>query len=473
MSDEGNLLREQWNNILQYMKSAWSITDETFNMFIKNLKFKDLNNDIITISINMENPDVNNDLTKNYIEKTYSNQLKLAIDVFFPNNNFQLAFTLSGGGVINNDEKAAVNISDDISSYTKKSNIYSKYTFETFISGDENLMVYNACMSVAEHPGERSMNPLFIYGNSGLGKTHLMHAIANKILEKDRNKNVLYVTSEIFTNEIIEAIRKNSRDNTSTKEFRNKYRSVDVLLIDDIQSIIGKEAVQTEFFNTFNELYDLQKQIVLSCDKRPKDLKILEERMSSRFLSGLSVDVKIPTYETRMAILKQKLEEENITGIDDSILEFIANNVASNIRELQGAMNKVISEIKFTNQNLTLEYVKESISDMITSNNKKNITIDDIIEAVCSIFDVQKDDLLSNKRTASITEPRHLCMYVAHNYTGLSLTVIGQKLGNRDHSTIINGENRVKEKLKDPSKNADFVNNYNQLINKLGINTMN
>ncbi len=465
MNSEASLLISRWQEILEYMKTTFNISDIMYGTFIKILTVKDVvNNDVyLYVNINTNGPD--NEKTIDYIKKFYSDQIKASIQVILQiNDDFELFFIpKNDSDIVDNNDKPGL-FDDTITETT----INSRYTFETFVAGEENAMVYNACIRVAENPGDRYMNPLFIYGNSGLGKTHLMHAIANRILKNDSSKNVLYVTSETFTNEIIEAIRKNKDNSISTKAFRNKYRSVDVLLIDDIQSIIGREAVQSEFFNTFNTLYDLQKQIVLSCDKRPKDLEVLEERIRSRFNAGLPVDVKMPTYETRMAILKQQLDENGIT-IDNIILDYIATNVSSNIRELQGALNKVIATVKFSPNELTLDVVKEKLEDMITTNTKNNITPEMIINSVCETFSVSKEDILSPKRTNELTEPRHLIMFLMKQYTSLTYANIGNKLGKRDHATVMNGVNKAKDKLNNPSANPDFVDNCNRIKKNLGI----
>lgn len=466
MSLEKDLLEQKWDEIILYMKDAFNLSDLIYNTFIKALKVIDVNGSTVSLTLDMENSELNTDKTIEYIKAHFSEKLILSIQIIMQtDDDIRLEFLLNGKEI-----RSSVTPVKKPDTHRIHPHINPKYTFDTYIAGDENAMVYNACLSVAEHPGDPNMNPLFIYGNSGLGKTHLMHAIANKILDNDDTKNVLYVTSEEFTNEIIEAIRLNKSDNKSTNEFRKKYREVDVLLVDDIQSIIGKEAVQNEFFNTFNALYDNNSQIVLTCDKRPKDLKVLEDRMSSRFLSGLPVDVKMPTFETRMAILREKVEESHIESkISNEILEYIANNISSNIRELEGAMHKVDLLTRSSKEPVTLEQVKHAIADMVTNNHSKTITIDLIVNAVCEVYGVTYDDIISSKRTSDIVEPRHMCMYLSHKYTQSSLVSIGEKLGKRDHATVINGEKKMAEKLDDPDKYPDVEDKYREIVDKLGI----
>ena len=343
--------------------------------------------------------------------------------------------------------------------------INPNYTFDTFIVGDNNDFAHAASLKVAEDPGE-SINPLYIYGGAGLGKTHLMHAIANYILEHDKSKRVVYVTSEAFTNEIVEALRGSKNGHSqSLKEFREKYReNVDVLLIDDIQFIIGKESTQQEFFFTFSHLTDSKKQVIISSDKHPSTMTMLDERYRSRFEMGITVDVKAPTYETRMAILRSKVSKEHI-HIDDSILDYIASNINTNIRELQGAINKVISFSSLCEKEVTLELATEALADKINPNIKKEITIDYILETVADHFGISVKDILSNKRSNSIAYPRHICMYLCRHLIGSPLAEIGHKLGNRHHSTVLHSVELIEEKLK--KDDAETVKNVDVLKKKI------
>lgn len=344
--------------------------------------------------------------------------------------------------------------------------INPNYTFDTFIVGDNNDYAHAASLKVAEEPGV-TYNPLFIYGGPGLGKTHLMHAVANYILWNDKSKEVLYVTSETFTNEIVDAVRDSKNEHsTARQEFRKKYRDVDVLLIDDIQFIIGKESTQMEFFHTFNHLYESHKQIIISSDKHPSTMTMLEERLRSRFEMGLTVDIKPPTYETRMAILRKKVSEENII-LDDKILDYIANNIVSNVRELQGAILKITSFSKLCDNDITMDLAREALSDMINQDVKKEITVEYIAETVADHFGITVKDLLSSKRNFAIAFPRHICMYLCRNITDISLVEIGSRLGNRHHTTVLHGVELIEKKLKDDNQNKELIKTLDVLNKKI------
>ena len=293
-----------------------------------------------------------------------------------------------------------------------------------------------------------------------------MHAIANYILENDDSKRVVYVTSEVFTNEIVEALRGSKNGHTqSLKEFREKYReNVDVLLIDDIQFIIGKESTQQEFFFTFSHLTDSKKQVVISSDKHPSTMTILDERYRSRFEMGITVDVKAPTYETRMAILRSKVAKEHI-HIDDSILDYIASNIITNIRELQGAINKIISFSRLCEKEITLDLAVEALADKINPNIKKTITIDYILEIVAEHFGITVKDILSDKRNNAIAYPRHICMYLCRDIIGSPLAEIGNKLGNRHHSTVLHSIERIEQKIE--QNDAETIKNIDVIKKKI------
>ncbi|MBQ8412351.1 MAG: chromosomal replication initiator protein DnaA, partial [Lachnospiraceae bacterium] len=303
---------------------------------------------------------------------------------------------------------------------------------------------------------------LFLYGNSGLGKTHLMQSIAHYILQKDDKTNVLYVPSETFTNEIIEAIK-----NHTTNEFREKYRKVDVLLIDDVQFIKDKDSTQMEFFNTFNTLYNDKKQIILSSDRPPKEIKTLDERIISRFECGVPIDIHEPDYETRMAILKNKAEMDHLTGIPDEVFVYIAENVTNNIRELEGALNKISVYSKLMSEKVTLETAKYSLKDIINKDSNVTITPDLIIKTVSEHMGVSEDDIRSKKRSQDIATARPITMYLCRMYTFLSLKSIGNAVGGKDHSTVLNGIDRVEAYMQeDPS----FKATIDTLVKKLNPN---
>ena len=322
----------------------------------------------------------------------------------------------------------------------QNANLNPKYTFDTFVVGANNNLAHAASLAVAESPGE-VYNPLFIYGGVGLGKTHLMHSIAHFILKNNPKAKILYVTSEKFTNELIDAIR--NKNNTTTTEFREKYRNNDVLLIDDIQFIIGKESTQEEFFHTFNTLYEAKKQIIISSDKPPKEIETLEERLRSRFEWGLTVDIQSPDYETRMAILRKKEEMEGY-NIDNEVIKYIATNIKSNIRELEGALTKIVALSKLgTNREITIELAEEALKDLISPNAAKEVTPESIIQVVCDHFGITPLDIASQKRSRDIVIPRQIVMYLCRDMTDTPLQTIGKYMGGRDHTTIIHGSEKI------------------------------
>ena len=284
------------------------------------------------------------------------------------------------------------------------SNLNPKYTFDTFVVGNNNRFAHAAALAVAEAPA-KSYNPLFVYGGSGLGKTHLMHSIAHYIIEHNSSLNVLYVTSEDFTNEVINSIQHKKQE-----ELRSKYRNIDVLLVDDIQFVIGKESTQQEFFHTFNALYNSKKQIILSSDKPPKELDVLEERLRSRFSWGLPVDIQPPNYETKVAILRKRAELDNIY-IDDEIFDYIATHIKSNIRDLEGALNKIKVYSKLNKKPIDLELSKIALQDLIDNKTKQAITPELIMQTVAEHFNIQTSDIISKKRSHDIAYPRQICMY--------------------------------------------------------------
>lgn len=326
------------------------------------------------------------------------------------------------------------------------SGLNRKYTFESFVVGSNNRMAHAASLAVAESPAE-AFNPLFIYGGVGLGKTHLMHSIGNFILNTSPEKKVMYVTSEVFTNELIDSIRnKNNNNDNTTAEFRAKYRNNDVLLVDDIQFIIGKDSTQEEFFHTFNTLYQAKKQIIISSDRPPNEMELLEERLRSRFAGGLTVSISEPDYETRMAILRKKEADEGY-NIDNEIIKYIATHVKSNIRELEGALTKVVAFSRLQNTEITLDMAEEILKDQLGPAEPREITPELIIETVADHFHVTVKDLISPKRSKDIAHPRQIAMFLCKEMTSVPLIKIGSCLGNRDHATIIHGCDKIKKEL--------------------------
>lgn len=331
-----------------------------------------------------------------------------------------------------------------------------KYTFETFVVGNNNRFAHAAAIAVGDKPGE-SYNPLFLYGGVGLGKTHLMHAIGNRILKNNRNMKILYVTSETFTNQMINAIKDNKNE-----VFRNRYRTIDVLLIDDIQFIAGKERVQEEFFHTFNALHQDKKQIIISSDKPPRDIPFLEDRLKSRFEWGLLADISCPDYETRLAILRKKAQEESII-VDDIILSNIANKIDSNIRELEGVFNKIIARASLTHSPITIELAENTINEF-KAESEKVLSSDFVKETVAKYFNINKDDLSSNKRSNEIAFPRQIAMYLCREVASMSYPKIGEDFGNRDHSTVMHACKKIEKEIKDKNNTKLIVESVKNII---------
>ena len=336
------------------------------------------------------------------------------------------------------------------------STLNPKYTFETFVVGNNNRFAHAAALAVGNEPG-KSYNPLFLYGGVGLGKTHLMHAIGNRIVEDNTASNVLYVTSEKFTNQLINAIKDNK-----TEIFRNKYRNIDVLLIDDIQFIAGKDRVQEEFFHTFNTLRENGKQIIISSDKPPRDIEFLEDRLKSRFEWGHLADISCPDYETRLAILRKKAQDENII-IDDSILSDIATKIDSNIRELEGVFNKIVARASLTHSPITIE-LAENIINEFKYESEKVISSDFIKETVSKYFSIDKEELAGSKRSNDIAFPRQIAMYLCREIAGMSFPQIGVEFGNRDHSTVMHGYNKIAKEIKDKNSTKLIVESVKNII---------
>ena len=349
---------------------------------------------------------------------------------------------------------------DSVSSISGYSSSFlnPKYTFDTFVVGNNNRFAHAAALAVAEAPAS-SYNPLFIYGGVGLGKTHLMHAIGNEILKHDHSAKILYVTSEKFTNQLINAIR----DNT-TENFRNCYRNVDVLLIDDIQFIAGKERIQEEFFHTFNTLHESGKQIILSSDRPPKEMKLLEDRLKSRFEWGLIADISNPDYETRLAILRKKAQSDSIV-IDDMILSNIATKIDTNIRELEGVLNKMIAKASLTHSPLTLEMAEKAINDII-SQKEKVVSVESIQEVVAKYFNINAKDLKSSKRSNDLAYPRQIAMYLCRDIAQMQLARIGECFGKRDHTTVMHACRKIEKEIKENSNTKLIVDSVKNLLLK-------
>ncbi len=333
----------------------------------------------------------------------------------------------------------------EVDSLAKKAGLNPRYTFDNFIRGQNNSLAYASALAVAEMPGS-TYNPLYIWGSPGLGKTHLMQSIAHWIISNDHSKKVIYVPSETFTNEMIYAISSNS-----TPKFRDKYRNIDVLLIDDIQFLGGKEGTQLEFYHTFNELYEHGKQIVIAGDRPPEEIQLLEERIRSRFKSGMVADIKAPDYETRVAILQKKAMINNI-DIDINVLSYIANNVSSNIRELEGALTRVSAFSKlYPDHPIDIDLAQNALKDYITDMSAQIITVPHIIDIICERYNLKVEDLRSKKKPKEIAYPRQIAMYLSRKMTEEPLSSIGSYFGGRDHSTVIHACDKIASDLKGPS----------------------
>ena len=447
--EELDILIEKWDFILQTFKKEYDIQDISFKTWIKPLKIYSLEGNVITL-ISSEG-----EMGTVYIERKYLKFIEISICEVM-NKEYSVR-------LISVEEKKEEDLKKKISSVSANNNnvatqnLNPNYTFDTFVVGTNNNLAHAASLAVAETPGQ-IYNPLFIYGGAGLGKTHLMQAIAHFIIASDPSKKVLYVTSETFTNELIESVKTNK--NT---EFRNKYRNIDVLLIDDIQFIIGKLSTQEEFFNTFNDLYLLGKQIVISSDRPPKEMETLPDRLRTRFESGLPVDIQIPTYETKMAIINKK---SDALGIDFpyEVKDYVATNITSSIRELEGALTKLSAYSKLSHTPLTAEFAENTLKDLISPYSKKEITPELIIEVVAEHFHIKPEDIISHRRSADIAFPRQIAMYLCRQMTQTPLEAIGKAMGNRDHTTVIYGADKI---AKETVTNESTKNVVDILIKKL------
>ena len=354
----------------------------------------------------------------------------------------------------NANEIESTNISN--SSGFSNETLNPKYTFDSFVVGNNNRFAHAAALAVAEAPAT-AYNPLFIYGGVGLGKTHLMHAIGNEILRNNRNSKILYVTSEKFTNQLINAIKDNKNE-----QFRTKYRNIDVLLIDDIQFIAGKERVQEEFFHTFNTLHENGKQVIISSDRPPKDINLLEDRLKSRFEWGLIADISNADYETRLAILRKKAQIDNII-IDDEILSNIANRINTNIRELEGTLNKLIARASLMNSPITMEMAEWAINEIINTKDKV-ISAQYIQEVVAKYFNIDAKDLVGIKKSNDIVFPRQIAMYLCRTVPQLSLPQIGKDFGNRDHTTVMHACNKIEKEIKENNNTKLIVDSVKNIL---------
>lgn len=429
-------LTELWQKSLEILRQE--IAPVSFETWIVPIKPIAVSNSTVILKID-------DSFIKNTVETKYYNLIENTIKHLM-GSNYKIAITETEN--INTEEKAQSNKPEKQKSEFE-SNLNPKYVFSTFVVGNSNRLAHAAALAVAESPAT-AYNPFFLYGGVGLGKTHLMHSIAHYILENNPNAKVLYVSCEKFTNELINSIRDDKNE-----EFRRKYRNIDVLLIDDIQFISQKERTQEEFFHTFNALYDAHKQIIISSDRPPKEIKTLEERLRSRFEWGLIADINPPDYETRIAILKKKAENDNIV-VNDEVYEYIAKNIVSNIRELEGALTRVVAYSQLTQEKISKSLAENALKDIFSDQASIEVTPDRIQEVVAAYYNIRPEDITGSKRSSNIAYPRQIAMYLTRRMLDISLPKIGESFGGRDHTTVIHAINKIDDNLK-KDKNLQSV----------------
>ena len=455
-----HFIGENWEMIKQTIHTEYDLTNISYNTWIEPLQFYDVKDDTVYIQIPTGQAHA-----LNYISNKYSNYFKVTISEMM-DHDYDISFILEKEKAADTDTDLKSPSSNINNINYEQANLNPKYKFDTFIVGNNNKFAHSACLAVAESPGN-AYNPLFIYGGAGLGKTHLMHSIAHFIQSTHPALKVLYVSSETFTNELIEAIR--NGNNMAMSRFREKYRSMDVLLIDDVQFIIGKESTQEEFFHTFNELHVAKKQIILSSDRPPKEMETLEERIRSRFEWGLLADIGSPDYETRMAILRKKEELDGLEKyhIPDEVMQYIANNIKSNIRELEGSLNKLIALSNLENKPIDIPLAAEALKDMISPDDNRAVSPELIIEVVSEHFNVPVAELKGKKRNAEIVLPRQIVMYLCRNMTDTPLKSIGALLGGKDHASISHGVKKIEQDMKTDEALNNTINIIRKKINPI------
>ena len=426
----------RWNEVLKDM--ANQVTAVSYDLYIETLEpIKVDNRKLILFASTSTN--------KNQLLRLHKDKLLNTVKEHFNNIDDIIVLEPSEKEKFLEEIKKAEENIETKQIFNDKNKLNAKYTFESFVVGKSNQFVYAAARSVAENPGKK-YNPLFIYGGVGLGKTHLLHAIGNYIRRHNTEMRILYVTSEQFTNDYIQALKADKKENAN-KAFRDKYRDVDVLMIDDIQFIANKTSTQEEFFHTFNDLYQLDKQIVITSDKHPRNMETLEERLKSRFTGGLIQDIQKPDFETRLAILQKKVETERY-NVENDVLNFLAEKIDSNIRELEGSLNKVVSLSSLIGKpKATMDEAQEALKDLELSQTQ-NLTVDKIIEIVCKYFNVKREDLVGKKKNKDIVIPRHICMYVITELLDVPLIAIGEAFGGKDHSSVIHARDKISQDMK-------------------------
>ncbi|MCR5282069.1 MAG: chromosomal replication initiator protein DnaA [Lachnospiraceae bacterium] len=446
-------IEEKWNDIKTYIKEEYELSSVSFDTWIKPLTLYNVQGNVVTIIIQSDQAHV-----KEYITKKYLTYFQVAVSEIM-NENYTVNFLLEKEIKQSEDQE---DVNQLLTMNLEKARLNPKYSFETFVVGKNNNFAHSAALAVAESPGSL-YNPLFIYGGSGLGKTHLMHSIGHFVLKKNPEMKVLYVNSENFTNELIESIRFGNA--ASMSNLREKYRNIDLLLLDDVQFIIGKESTQEEFFHTFNTLHNDGKQIVLTSDKPPKEFTTLDERFRSRFEWGLIADIQAPDYETRMAILRKNMEMMN-AHIDDEILQYIAEKVNSNIRELEGALKKVMAGSKLHPETgITLESAMIDLRDIIKPTQQKPISPEIILNVITEHFNVSRDDIASTKRNSEIVLPRQVFMYLCREYLSKTYDEIGKYVGGRDHATVMHGITKLENMMKESTEFSARIDTIRKKIN--------
>ncbi|EJP6473966.1 chromosomal replication initiator protein DnaA [Clostridium sp. FAM 1755] len=441
-------LTETWEKAINIIKGE--LTEVSFNTWIKSINPISLENNSLKLA-------VPNDFTKGILESRYKDLIVNALKLL-TSKKYNIDFIVTTEEKIEETnkkiEKSNIVVNDEMSTM-----LNPKYTFDSFVIGNSNRFAHAASLAVAEAPA-KAYNPLFIYGGVGLGKTHLMHAIGHYILHNNPKSQVVYVSSEKFTNELINSIK-----DDKNVEFRNKYRNIDILLVDDIQFIAGKERTQEEFFHTFNALYEANKQIIISSDRPPKEIPTLEDRLRSRFEWGLIADIQAPDFETRMAILKKKADVEKL-NIPNEVLVYIATKIKSNIRELEGALIRIVAFSSLTNKEISVDLASEALKDIISSKQTRQVTIDIIQEVVANYYNLKIEDLKSARRTRNIAFPRQIAMYLSRKLTDMSLPKIGEEFGGRDHTTVIHAYEKISNNLKKDESLQNAIKELNKRINQ-------
>ncbi len=441
-----------WEEALKIIKSK--LSKPSFDTWFKLTEIMSIDQDQIVIQ-------VPNDFSREWLESRYVELIKDTLyQITKEEFNIYFVTPQTKDNFINKNQTKQNNLKTKTEEQiicSPTSSLNPKYIFDTFVVGNNNRFAHAASLAVAEAPA-KAYNPLFIYGDVGLGKTHLMQAIGHYILNHSPNTKVVYISSETFTNDLINAIR-----DDKTAEFRNKYRSIDVLLVDDIQFVAGKERTQEEFFHTFNALHEASKQIILSSDRPPKEIPTLEDRLRSRFEWGLITDIQKPDFETRMAILRKKASLENLQVPNEAIV-YMANNIQSNIRELEGALIRVVAYSSLINKNITEELAREALKDILPAAKPREISIKLIQEIVTEFYSLKIKDMTSKARTQSVAFPRQIAMYISRELTDASLPQIGDEFGGRDHTTVIHAHNKISEKLQ---HDISFKNTVEKLIEKI------